>query len=66
MGFNYEKDFEIVGSSESDNFMRQNIGLFLGNITFNEKYQKCVQEVKNNSERIKITNLLKEIRNSKY
>jgi len=45
--------------------MRQNIILFLENITFNEKYQKCVREVKNNIERIKLANLFKEIRNSR-
>lgn len=45
--------------------MRQNILLFLENITFNEKYQKCVREVKNNIERIKLANLFKKIRNSR-
>jgi len=59
------KEFEIVGSSESDIAMRKNLGLFSGNITFNEKYIKCVKEIISNKKRIHLFNLLKEIRNSK-
>ncbi len=57
------EEFEIIGPSEADTFMRQNIGIFLGNITIGEKYIKVVRDVKNNIEKIKISNLLKEIRN---
>lgn len=56
-------EFEIIGSSNSDVWMRQCIGLFIGNMTFDEKYQECVENSLNNSKRIKIANLLKEIRN---
>ncbi|MFX0023750.1 MAG: hypothetical protein ACFE9S_15595 [Candidatus Hermodarchaeota archaeon] len=58
-----QKDFEIIGSSEADKFMRQNIVQFLNNITFNENYKKLVQEVQNNFDRINLFNLLKEIQN---
>lgn len=58
------KEFEIVGSSDADKFMRINLGLFQGNITFDEKYRKVVQEFQNNSDRINMHNLLKAVQNN--
>ncbi len=59
-----KKDFEIVGSSIADNYMRQNIAEFLNRVTFNDVYVKIVQEVKNNFDRINMYNLLKAVRNN--
>lgn len=58
------KEFEIIGNSEADRFMRQNLHLFHSNITFDEKYQDCVLEINNNMKRVKMSNSLTEIRNS--
>ncbi|MFW9971093.1 MAG: hypothetical protein ACFFDF_12940 [Candidatus Odinarchaeota archaeon] len=43
---NPDKDFDIIGSSIADRFMRHCIAHFLSNIFFDEKYAKVVQEVK--------------------
>ena len=59
-----KKDFEIVGSSIADKYMRQNIAEFLNRVTFNDVYAKVVQEVKNNFDRINMYNLLKAVRNN--
>jgi len=58
------KEFEVVGSSEADKFMRQNLAQILNNITFDEVYCKVVREVQGNFERINMFNLLKEVRSN--
>ncbi len=58
------KEFEVVGSSEADKLMRQNLAQFLNNVTFDDVYCKVVREVQGNFERINMFNLLKEIRSN--
>ncbi len=64
MGVKSGKEFEVIGSSEADKLMRQNLAQFLNNVTFDEVYCKVVREVQDNFERINMFNLLKEIQNS--
>ena len=64
MGVKSGKGFEVVGSSEADKLMRQNLAQFLNNVTFDEVYCRVVREVQDNLERIKIFNLLKEVRSN--
>ena len=64
MGAKSGKEFEVVGSSDSDKFMRQNLAQFLNNVTFNEVYCNVVKEVQGNFERINMFNLLKEVRSN--
>ena len=64
MGAKSGKEFEVVGSSDSDKFMRQNLAQSLNNVTFNEVYCNVVKEVQGNLERINMFNLLKEVRSN--
>lgn len=56
---------KIVDKSEIDDWMRKCTLGFLERISFDEKDIRVVKEFKDNKERYKIFNLLKEIRNSK-
>jgi len=59
------KEAKMIGCSEADRFMRHNLHQFNLNVTDNEKYINCVLEIKNNKKRVKMSNLLTIIRNSK-
>ena len=58
---NKKKDFEIIDSSENDRFMRLCVSQFLANITFEQKYIRCIQEIKEKHQQVKLHNQFKTI-----
>ena len=54
-----------IDEFEPIKFIRLNFTKFFENISFDERYFKRVKEFKDNKERYKISNLLKEVRRNK-
>ncbi|MFW9970136.1 MAG: hypothetical protein ACFFDF_08045 [Candidatus Odinarchaeota archaeon] len=57
-------EFEIIGSSKHDQYMRACLAQFQSNITYSDIYKKCVLEVNDNTKNIKMINQFAEIRDS--